>query len=346
MKIESSAVALAAGSSQTSVVTKSEELRMWAGNTQITDNSDGSSGEAKGFIVSLSSLNLSSVNKAAYEETVFEMSDEDMNKISLLQRMLENLTGKKIQFYLPLKHYKTGGNGNIAGMQQGGGQTGLGWGISYQRHESTVETASMAFSAKGSVKTADGRQISFSLDLNVSRTFVYEENFSFRAGDALIDPLVVNFAGGSTELQDQKFSFDLDNDGISNNISFVKQGSGFLVLDKNGDGIVNNGGELFGPTTGNGFWELAAYDKDGNGWIDENDPIFDKLQIWTKNENGEDELFAVGQMGIGAIYVKGIQSAFELKNSANELQGKIQQTGVFLRENGTAGTLQYVDMTI
>lgn len=340
MKIESSAVALAAGSSQTSVVTKSEDLRMWAGNAQITGKTGNSTGEPEDFILSVASL-----SKTGYEETIFEMSDEDMTKISLIQKMIESLTGKKIQFYLPVKMYKTGCNGNIAGMQ-GGGRTGLGWGISYQRHESTVETASMSFSAKGSVKTADGRQISFSLELNVSRTFVSEENFSFRAGDALIDPLVVNFAGGSAELKEQKFSFDLDNDGTLNNVSFVKEGSGFLVLDKNGDGIINNGAELFGPATGNGFLELAAYDKDGNGWIDENDPIFDKLQIWTKNGNGEDELFAIGQLGIGAIYVKGINSAFELKNPSNELQGKIQQTGVFLRENGVPGTLQYVDMTI
>lgn len=345
MKIESSAVNLAANSSQTSAVTKSEELRMWAGNTQITGKTDDSSDGSGDFILSLSSLNLSSVNKSAFEETVFEMSDKDMSTISLLQKMIEALTGKKIQFFLPTKLYKASGSENAA-FSQASGQTGLGWGISYQRHERTEESSSMSFSAKGSVNTADGRQISFTLDLNVSRTFVSEENFSFKAGDALVDPLVVNFAGGSTELQDQEFSFDLDNDGISNNISFVKQGSGFLVLDKNGDGTINNGGELFGPTTGNGFLELAAYDQDGNGWIDENDPIFDKLQIWTKNENGEDELFAVGQLGIGAIYVKGINSAFELKNSSNELQGKIQQTGVFLRENGTAGTLQYVDMTV
>ncbi len=343
MKIESSAVALSAGSSQTSVVSKSEELRMWAGNAQITASRDSESGEPEDYVLSISSLNLSSVHKSAFAETIFEMSDEDMTKISLIQKMIEALTGKKLQFYLPSKYYSLDGSGNISGI---GGGRGLGWGLSYQRHESVAETSSMSFSAKGSVQTADGREISFSLDLNVSRTFTSEEYFSFRAGDALIDPLVVNFAGGSAELQDRRFSFDLDNDGISNNVSYLKQGSGFLVLDKNGDGIINNGGELFGPATGNGFLELAAYDKDGNGWIDESDPIFDKLQIWTKNENGEDELFAVGQVGIGAIYVKGINSAFELKNSSNELQGKIRQTGVFLRENGTAGTLQYVDMTI
>jgi hypothetical protein len=45
------------------------------------------------------------------------------------------------------------------------------------------------------------------------------------------------------------------------------------------DGRVNDGRELFGPITGDGFAELAAYDDDGNNWIDENDGIYDNLSI-------------------------------------------------------------------
>ena len=41
--------------------------------------------------------------------------------------------------------------------------------------------------------------------------------------------------------------------------------------------------------TGDGFKDLAMYDEDGNGWIDENDEIFSKLLIWSKDENGNDE---------------------------------------------------------
>ena len=61
-------------------------------------------------------------------------------------------------------------------------------------------------------------------------------------------------------------------DGRKDNISFVQPGSGFLAVDKNNDGKINNGKELFGPNTGNGFDELAKYDSDGNQWIDESDP--------------------------------------------------------------------------
>ena len=51
----------------------------------------------------------------------------------------------------------------------------------------------------------------------------------------------------------QRFAFDLNADGQAEQINFVAPGSGFLVFDRNQDGKVNNGSELFGPTTDNGF---------------------------------------------------------------------------------------------
>ena len=52
------------------------------------------------------------------------------------------------------------------------------------------------------------------------------------------------------------------------NIAFVEPGSGMLALDRNGDGKVNDGRELFGPTAGNGFAGACRPDADGNRWID------------------------------------------------------------------------------
>ena len=77
--------------------------------------------------------------------------------------------------------------------------------------------------------------------------------------------------------------FDIDADGEEESISYLQGGSGYLALDKNGDGVINDGSELFGTKSGDGFADLAEYDADGNGWIDENDPIFDKLLIWAKD---------------------------------------------------------------
>jgi hypothetical protein len=180
----------------------------------------------------------------------------------------------------------------------------------------------------------------------LSRSFSTTSLISLSAGNAAIDPLVVNFDGPSASLPTQKYSFDLDQDGTDENISFVGSGSGFLVLDKNLNGLIDNGGEMFGPSSGSGFIELKAYDEDGNNWIDENDPVFDRLQIWTKDENGNDRLFAIGQAGVGAIYLGAISGRFALKDISNALQGEIRENSIFLRENATVGTIQHVDLSV
>lgn len=162
----------------------------------------------------------------------------------------------------------------------------------------------------------------------------------------MLDPLVINLKSTSAGLSEEKFNFDLDADGKTEQVSFLSQGSGFIALDINNDGTINDGNELFGTRTGDGFVELAAYDGDNNGWIDENDSIYEKLCIWTKDENGNDQLFALGQKGIGAIYLGNVDTNYSLKNSNNDTDGQIMKTGIYLHEGGYAGTIQHVDIAI
>lgn len=215
----------------------------------------------------------------------------------------------------------------------------------YQREEEET-----SFTTTGTVKTADGREIEFNLSMTMSRSF--EESY---AGSAtfgpsleqarLCDPLVINLDGGCADVSDQTFYFDLDADGVLDEISNLSAGSGFLALDKNGDGIINDGSELFGTKSGDGFADLAAYDEDGNGWIDENDPIFDKLRIWTKDSEGKDVLCALSKAGIGAIYLGNAQTDFSLNSAKdNSVNALVRKTGIFLYENGSCGTVQHLDM--
>ena len=83
----------------------------------------------------------------------------------------------------------------------------------------------------------------------------------------------------------------------------LSKGSGYLALDTNADGIINDGSELFGTQSGNGFKDLLSHDEDGNGWIDEADSIFQKLKIWTMDENGVSTLLDLAEAGLGAIYL-------------------------------------------
>ncbi|MBR1691345.1 MAG: hypothetical protein IJ711_01065 [Lachnospiraceae bacterium] len=210
----------------------------------------------------------------------------------------------------------------------------------YEEREDT------SFSTTGTVRTADGREINFNLDLTMSRSFqeYYETNYT-KDVVQMVDPLVINLNSNIASLSDQKFEFDLDADGVKDTISMLNAGSGYLALDKNGDGIINDGSELFGTRSGDGFSDLAAYDEDGNGWIDENDEIFDKLLVWSKNEKGEDELYTLKQAGVGAICLQKASTNFSLNNlKNNQVNGAIRATGIFLYENGNVGTMQHIDV--
>lgn len=281
----------------------------------------------------------------------FEISMQDEQKILLIERMIEDLTGKKLKFHI-LKKLRLDTKSDINSITELKNnlqtqQQLQGWGLEYDRRESYYEQEKMSFTAQGMIKTADGREINFSVQLNMSREFAQQQNISIRAGDAVkIDPLVINFAGSAPQLTSNKFSFDLDLDGKEDQISFIGNGSGFLAIDLNGDGQVNNGGELFGPVSGDGFSELAKYDEDGNQWIDENDSIYDRLRIWTKDPDGKDVLFALGQKGIGAIFLGNINTPFDMKDGDNKLHGQVRDSGIFLRENGSAGTIQQIDLIV
>jgi len=205
-----------------------------------------------------------------------------------------------------------------------------------------------AFQSQGCVKTQDGREITFGVEVEMSRAFCEKYDSIFMQDvPQVCDPLVFNLEGDIGKISDQKFLFDLNADGTEEEISFTEQGSGFLALDKNKDGEINDGSELFGTKSGDGFKDLAEYDEDGNGWIDENDSIFDDLSIWTLNEEGEKVQISLLKADVGAIYLGNASTEFSLKNEeTHDTNGIIRSTGVYLKESGGAGTVQHIDLAI
>lgn len=211
----------------------------------------------------------------------------------------------------------------------------------------TSESETTTFASKGIVATEDGRNIDFNIEVSMSRAFMSNFDQLQVQNYVKTDPLMINLDTNVGHVSEQKFYFDLDSDGKEENISFAGKGSGFLALDKNGDGKINDGSELFGTKSGDGFRDLAEYDEDKNGWIDENDSIFGKLRVWTKDEDGRDYLMDLKQADVGAIYLGNKDTQFSLKDDSNQLNGEIKKTGIYLREsNGTAGTLNHVDLVL
>ncbi|MDY0132642.1 MAG: hypothetical protein RBR53_08230 [Desulforegulaceae bacterium] len=199
---------------------------------------------------------------------------------------------------------------------------------------------------KGFVTTEDGREISFGMHLSMERNFVSEKSVNAKISmNQLIDPLIIQFEEGTPSLSDKFFSFDLNSDGVKEKLKAPGKGSGFLAFDINGDGKINDGTELFGTSSGNGFADLAAYDDDNNGWIDENDDIFSKLSIWRPGTDGEDGyLSGLLDANIGAIYLGYSQSPHTITDSKGNTEAVLRSTGLFLKETGESGHVYQMDL--
>jgi len=299
------------------------------------------------------------------QKALLNLADPDLDRdlqieqveleFSLVKSLVESFSGFKIEIItiddvkarvnVPAQRAETPTPARIPAAAESENSS-VGWGMVYDFYESHHESETTQFTTKGTIQTADGKQVTVDLELNMSREFISETRINLRAGDALKDPLVVNFTGNAAELTQRKYSFDIDADGQTDQIAFVKPGSGFLALDKDGDGVIRVGSELLGAISGDGFAELAAFDGDENGWIDEGDNVYDRLRIWSKDAEGNDHLMALGKRGVGAIYLGHTSTPFLLKGDENQTLGMVKESGVFLSEEGEAGSIQQIDLVV
>ena len=368
MKIAASDLALHSNHHARTRQESSESLRAWRGQRPDFEGSEGRQGSTA--LISAAGRQALAANSppppAAVPPAPTSASCGEANAIEsacaaaendpfivLIRRMLELLTGEEVRT-IDLEEFSAGirqvaSQSTTAGVAAATpGQAG--WGVEYDYHAVREEFEETTLSAEGTIRTADGQEIAFKLDLEMTRHYREETNVSLRAGDAVRkDPLVVNFAGTAVQLAGhagQRFRFDLDGDGKMENLPLFASGSGYLALDLNNNGKIDSGRELFGPGTGNGFKELAHLDDDRNGWIDENDAAFDHLQVWTPAAEGAGTLRSLADLNIGALGLAHVATPFALRGERNADLGMVKSSGVYLTEAGQSGSLQEIDLTV
>lgn len=289
--------------------------------------------------------------------SLFELSPEDKLKIEMLIRIFESLTGKRFNVGM-MNTPDVGINASTgtdpatlsdsSALTLSSGEGALEYGLEYSFEETVVHQEQSGFQASGQVRTTDGKVIDLNLQLNLSRSSREHSSLFIRLGAALKDPLVINFNGTAAELSSDTLTFDIDMDGDQEQIHRLAESSGYLALDKDNNGEIDHGGELFGAITGNGFDELAQYDNDNNGFIDEADDIWGSLKIWVQHSDGSSSLFTLADKNIGALYLGYTSTDWELTagDNSDEIAGKVRATGLFLDESGQAGTLQQIDLVV
>ncbi len=369
VKILGSTIALGSKHSLDVTETRQESLRVWKeARTQTAPSVTAAQPEpVQGDRLTISKEALQAYQSGAAQSAetspisvdseFFGLSPEDR----LLILILEKVLGIKVKTPSQLERAAKGTDEGLAAEMQRIAQSASkqaealkqavtppsrqGWGYILERSQSYEETETLSFAAKGLVNTADGRQISIDIQVNMKREFLAKSSLTVRGGDAkIVDPLVINYDGPAADLKQTSFVFDLDTDGNDEAMAALSGRSGFLAVDKNGDGAINNGTELFGPSTGDGFTELKALDSDGNSWIDGTDPAFEHLRIWSRDGSGNDFLVALAQKGVGAVYVGSVSAPFSVKDDSNALQAQNTKIGIYLKDSGLAGTIQQLDL--
>jgi hypothetical protein len=356
MKIDSAAYSLNSSHLATRRDEVQESLRMWIGNRRPDFNAQPGEG--------VTTVALSPAARAAFAENLRPVASPppapqalpppaatDAGPIAdaadaaegdpflwLIISMVEMLTGRQIRVFsaqdMQARDAPPAVADPHAAAQQVQQQQPAGFGIEYDYHAVHEEYEQTQFSAQGVVRTADGREIGFTIELSMTRSYREETTISLRAGDAVRkDPLVLNFNGTAAQLTDRRFSFDLDGRGEKENIAMLAGGSGYLAIDRNDNGSIDSG-------------ELAALDGDGNGWIDENDAAFAALRVWTPDTDGDGTLETLARRKVGAIALGNVASPFELRGTGNSNLGAIAASGLFLAEDGPIGSIQEIDLTV
>ena len=352
MKVSNYDIFITSSSYKITKYERKESFRYWIGDR--TSNSENTLQNSANKIFNIDKLeykvNLSPKECKGCQQLLPKdnLNSNDRLKILIIEELVYVLTGKRIK----IKVFDISQNIETPEIKIDGKNivnTNIpSWGLLYDSYESYSEKQNVTLNVTGSVITIDGREFNLDLQFKLSREFFIEKNIQIREGDAkrLVDPLVINFNEGIIEFSDKKIDFDLNGDGIKEKIPFVNSNSGFLAYDINNDGQINDGMELFGPKTGNGFRELSMYDNDKNGWIDENDTIFNDLKVWAKKRDGKDILYNLKDLNIGAIYLSNLSIEFDMNNDTNETLGIAKKVGIFLKENGKTNTIMHIDIKI
>lgn len=162
------------------------------------------------------------------------------------------------------------------------------------------------------------------------------------------DPIILDLDGNGLETVGlaSNVYFDHDGDGVLTKTGWAGKNDALLVWDRNTNGLIDTGAELFGDFTPlpngtlapNGFAALAALDANGDGHLDASDPIFAELKLWRDaSQDGKTdvgELISLAEAGIVSLNLANL-----LKNQNLANGNQLIREGSFIRADGTTSSM-------
>jgi Ca2+-binding RTX toxin-like protein len=176
------------------------------------------------------------------------------------------------------------------------------------------------------------------------------------------DPLIVDMdRDGKISTSSGMMYFDIDANGMIEQTKWAAGGDGLIVMDRDGDGKITSGRELFGDYTvmsdgrvaKSGFEALADLDSNKDGIIDARDEMFSQLRIWMDADGdgvfGDHELFTLDEVGIESIDLNYVNQRYTDENGNNVMRsstvkwkdGDTSKVSEFIFVRDTYDTIEY-----
>ncbi len=246
--------------------------------------------------------------------------------------------------------------GTASGEEPAAATTGAPAGASVEA--AAESTTAVGSSTSGTIATGRQSQALTTEEMSASlaRRNSYELNLRFRQNTSVeerigisleelgikkVDPLVLDLDGKGIQLTEagKGAIFDVTADGKLDSTAWVKGNTALLTYDRNGNGVVDNGSELFGDQNGaaHGFEELGKYDANGDRKITILDPIFKALKLYRDlngdGKMGKNEFSTLSELGIKALNLNFMRTSADINGNSLILNGS------FEREDGSTGQL-------
>lgn len=199
---------------------------------------------------------------------------------------------------------------------------------------SYARSMELEFDMRGEFVDSSGQRVSVEAHVEVEVQVQASVHVQNGPPQQMADPLYLDIDGnGSASLTSAEdgILFDINGDGAMERSAFVRGSDVFLAYDRNGNGLIDSGKELFGDQNGavNGFAELAKFDSDANGLIDSRDAVYSNLSGARLDKSGNLEMLSLAELGVSSISLTSIDSRDEAEGG-----NLIAQRGYYLSSAG------------
>lgn len=218
----------------------------------------------------------------------------------------------------------------VSQLQQQNGQSVVTeWELGYQAVQASFS---------GSLQLQNGDSVSFDFEFSMQVSWARYSQVTQQAED----PLVVSLDGTAAKFSGGHTHFDLFSNGSTVPLPQLAAQQFYLAYDRNRDAQVNDGSELFGPKTGQGYAELAQYDENGNGFIDPGDDIWQYLYLWRPKQAMQN----MTEAKLGAFSVSSAATPMPILDSSQKQTGEIQRSGLAFTTDAKPVLVQQIDLVV